>query len=178
MQKPVLIGIALVPAVLILGLFGFAATKPDTFKVERHTTIHATPDKVAAQLTDFHKWQAWSPWEGLDPNMKRTFEGPATGKGAVYAWDGNDKAGAGRMEIKDVRPDAVELDLGFIKPFESHANVVFGLKPAGDQTEVTWTMSGPSPFISKVMQCFCSMDALIGKDFEKGLAQLKAQSEK
>jgi uncharacterized protein YndB with AHSA1/START domain len=169
----------IVIVVAVVGILAFAATKPDTFVVQRATTIKAPPEKIFPLIDDYRNWAAWSPWEKLDPAMKRTFSGSASGKGAVYAWEGTGAVGAGRMEITDSAPPArVAIKLDFIKPFEAHNVVDFTLEPKGDATGVTWTMRGPSPFMSKVMQVFASMDSMVGKDFESGLANLKAAAEK
>lgn len=167
--------IAIVIGVLIAVILIFAATRPNEFAVERSTTIKAPAQKVFALLDDFHQWQAWSPWEKLDPDMKRTHSGAASGKGAAYAWEGNSDVGAGRMEIVDSAPPSrVAIDIEFLKPFEARNDIHFTLQPQGDSTHVTWSMHGPMPYISKVMCLFVSMDKMIGKDFEKGLANLKA----
>ena len=164
--------------VAIAAILGYATTKPDTFSVQRETTIKAPPQKIAALITDFHNWQAWSPWEKLDPAMQRTFTGPGSGQGAQYAWQGNDKVGAGRMEITEAAgPERTVIKLDFLKPFESHNTTIFTMSPDGENTKVNWTMTGPSPFVSKVMTVFVSMDSMIGKDFEKGLNKLKAAAE-
>jgi uncharacterized protein YndB with AHSA1/START domain len=169
----------IVIVVVVAGILAFAATKPDTFVVQRATTIKAPPEKIFPLIDDYHSWAAWSPWEKLDPAMKRTFSGPASGKGAAYAWEGTDAVGAGRMETTDSAPPSrISIKLDFIKPFEAHNVVDFALEPKGDATGVTWTMRGPSPFLSKVMQVFASMDSMVGKDFESGLANLKAAAEK
>ena len=171
--------ILIVIVVLIAGVLGFAATKPDTFSVQRSTSIKAPPEKIFAVINDFHRWPDWSPWERLDPAMKRTQSGAASGKGAIYEWDGNSKAGAGRMEIIESTPASkLGIQLDFIKPFEGHNIAEFSLTPEADATRVSWVMHGPTPFVSKVMQVFVSMDTLIGKDFEEGLANLKALTEK
>ena len=171
--------ILIVVAVFIVGVLAFAATKPDTFSVQRSASIKAPPEKIFAVINDFHRWPDWSPWEKLDPAMKRTQSGAASGKGAVYAWEGNSKAGAGRMEIIESTPASkVGIQLDFIKPFEGHNIADFTFAPENDATRVTWTMHGPTPFVSKVMQVFVSMDTMIGKDFEAGLANLKALTEK
>jgi uncharacterized protein YndB with AHSA1/START domain len=171
--------IALLIAVLIAGILIFAATKPDTFSVQRSTTIKAPPEKIFAVLNDFRRWTEWSPWEKLDPAMKRTLGGAQSGKGATYAWEGNGKAGAGRMEIIESTPSSkVGIQLDFIKPFEGHNVAEFTLAPQADATRVDWVMRGPTPYISKLMQVFVSLDTVIGKDFEEGLANLKTLSEK
>ena len=171
--------IGIVFVIVIAAVLIFAATKPDTFSVQRTTAIKAAPEKIFAMLDDFHNWGSWSPWEKMDPNMKRTFSGPANGKGSVYEWDGNSKVGQGRMEITDaLAPSQVTVKLDFIKPFEGHNIAEFVLEPRGDTTNVTWTMRGPSPYIAKLMSVFFSMDSMIGKDFEAGLANLKAAAEK
>ena len=165
--------------VLIAGVLVLASTKPDTFSVQRSTTIKAPPEKVFAVVDDFHRWTEWSPWEKLDPAMKRTLGGSPAGKGATYAWEGNGKAGQGRMEIIESVPSSkVGIQLDFIKPFEGHNIAEFTLTPQGDSTQVNWVMRGPTPFVSKLMQVFVSLDTMIGKDFEEGLANLKALAEK
>ncbi len=172
-------GIALAVVALIAGVLIFATTKPDTFAVQRSATIKAPPEKIFAVLNDFHRWTEWSPWEKLDPAMKRTLGGAPAGKGATYAWEGNGKAGAGRMEIlESTPPSKVGIQLDFIKPFEGHNLAVFTLTPQGDATQVNWAMTGPTPFVSKLMQVFVDMDKMIGKDFEEGLLNLKALTEK
>ena len=163
---------------LMLLLLGYASTRPDSFRVERSANIKAPPDKVFANLQDFKLWANWSPWEKLDPAMARTFSPATSGKGAHYTWAG-DKVGAGRMEFLEVTPSSqLKIKLDFTQPFEAHNVVDFTLKPQGDTTQVTWAMSGPSNLMVKVMHIFMSMDGIVGKDFEKGLADLKALSEK
>ncbi len=170
--------ISIAVVVLIAGVLIFAATRPDTFRVQRSASIKAPPEKIAAVLGDFHGWQAWSPWERMDPAMKRSFSGAEKGKGAVYAWEGNSKVGQGRMEITDASPSRVALDLDFLKPFEAHNKVVFTLAPKGDATEVNWAMQGAVPYMAKIVHVFMDMDSMVGKDFEAGLANLKAVTEK
>lgn len=169
----VVILIVAVAAVLI-----YAATRPGSFHVERSLAIKAPPEKIFPLIDDFHKWAAWSPYEKLDPNMARTIGGADSGKGATYAWSGNGKAGAGRMEITDATaPSAIVIKLDFTKPFETSNVLTFTLKPEGDGTNVTWAMDGPSPYVAKVMGIFVNMDTMIGKDFETGLGSLKAAAE-
>ena len=175
MLKTILIAVV----VVIAGILVFASTRPEAFSVQRTTTIHAPADKVFALINDFHRWGEWSPWEKLDPEMKRTFSGPAAGVGTTYEWTGNSKVGAGRMEILRAAPASkVDIKLDFIKPFEGHNITEFTLTPQGDSTQVTWAMSGPTPFVSKLMQVFVSLDTMIGKDFDEGLANLKRITEK
>jgi uncharacterized protein YndB with AHSA1/START domain len=170
--------IGLVIALLIAGVLIYAATKPDSFRLERSAAIKAPPEKISAYLIDFKQWAAWSPWEGKDPAMKRTFSGAASGKGAVYGWEGNKNVGTGRMEILDVQPQKVTIKLDFLAPFEAHNTTEYALEPQGDSTKVTWAMFGPSNYMSKVMSVFMSMDKMVGPDFEAGLAKLKAAAEK
>jgi hypothetical protein len=164
--------------VAVAGVLALAATKPDSFSVQRSTSIKAPPEKISAVLSDFRAWEAWSPWEKVDPQMKRIYSGEAKGKGAKYAWIGNSEVGEGSMTITEAQASRVALDLDFVKPFEGHNKVVFTLAPKGDATEVNWAMNGPSPYITKVIQVFCDMDGMIGKQFETGLANLKAATEK
>ena len=171
--------IAIAVVVVIAGILAFATTRPDSFSVQRTTTVRAPADKVFALITDFHRWSEWSPWEKLDPELKRTFSGPAAGPGAVYEWSGNSKVGAGRMEVlKAVPASRVDIKLDFIKPFEGHNMAEFTLTPKGENTQVDWVMHGPAPYISKLMGVFVSMDSMIGKDFEAGLANMKAVAER
>ncbi len=171
--------IALVIVVLLAGILLYATTRPDSFQVQRSAAIKAPPEKVFALINDFKRWDAWSPWEKKDPAMKRTFSATTSGKGAAYAWEGNREVGKGRMEITESTPSsAVALKLEFLEPFETQNAVRFTLEPKGELTQVSWTMNGPMPYISKVITIFCDMDAMIGKDFETGLGNLKAAAEK
>ncbi len=171
--------LAIVAAVVLAAILGFAATRPGTFRVERSKSIEAPPASIFELINDFHRWAAWSPWEKLDPAMKRTFAGAPSGKGAIYEWAGNSKAGEGRMEITGTSPSSkVTIQLDFLKPFEAHNTAEFVLVPAGTFTNVTWATFGPQKYIMKVMSLFVSMDKLVGKDFEAGLANIKAIAEK
>ncbi len=170
--------IGLVFVVLLAALLLFAATRPDSFSVERRIVVQAPPQKIQPLITDFHRWADWSPWEKLDPAMKRTFGGPPAGVGATYAWQGNADVGSGRMEVKAVTADKVSIQLDFIEPFEGHNTADFVLAAKDGGTELRWVMFGPSTFVTKLMGVFVSMDTMIGKDFEKGLSQLKAAAER
>lgn len=175
MFKTILIIIALLIAALLI----YAATQPDSFRMERSTSIKSSPEKVSAFLTDFKQWAAWSPWENKDPAMKRTFSGSASGKGAVYDWTGNNQVGTGRMEIMDVQPNKVTIKLDFLKPFEAHNTAEFTLQAQGvDSTQVVWAMFGPANYMNKVMNVVVGMDKMVGPDFEAGLAKLKSAAEK
>ena len=163
---------------LIAALLVYAATKPDTFRFERSTVIKAPPEKIFPLIDDLHAWSAWSPWEKKDPGMKRIFTGPQNGPGATYRWEGNKNIGVGSMAITEtVPPGKVVIRLDFVKPFEAHNIVEFNLLPQDGGTLVTWVMHGPMPYVSKLMTTFFSMDKMCGKDFESGLAQLKAVAE-
>jgi hypothetical protein len=173
-----LIAIAIGAGVLIAALLVFAATKPGTFRVQRTKSIQAPPDKIFAFINEFRKWGSWSPWEKLDPAMTKTYSGAPSGKGAVYQWSGNSKAGAGRMEITDTTPPCqVTIKLDFLKPFEGHNVAEFTLETKGNSTNVTWAMHGPQNYFLKIMSIFVNMDKMIGKDFEVGLANMKSIAE-
>ncbi len=166
-------------ALIILMVLVVAATKPDTFRVERSGSMQAPPQKVFALIENFHEWTSWSPWEHLDPNLKRTYGGAEKGKGATYAWQGNAQAGEGRMEILEATPvSRVLIKIDFFKPFEAHNQVEFAITGDGGLTRVVWSMTGPQAFMMKVMCLFMSMDKMVGKDFEKGLISLKAVAER
>jgi len=153
--------------------------QPDTFKITRSTSSKAPPAILFAQVNDFHRWTAWSPWEKLDPAMQRTYEGAPSGPGAIYRWNSvKNEVGQGAMTITDSRPgERVEIELEFLKPFAATNDVVFTFKPVGDETTITWTMSGKANFMGKAMGLFMNMDKLVGSDFEKGLVSLKAVAE-
>jgi uncharacterized protein YndB with AHSA1/START domain len=170
--------ILIVLAAILVAFLVVVALQPSEFRVARTATIAAPAAAVFAQVNDFHKWEAWSPWEKIDPALKETFEGPSAGQGAIYRWAGDDKVGEGNMTITESRPDElIQISLEFLKPFESLCSTEFTFKPQGDQTEVTWTMAGRNNFLAKAMCLFMSMDKMVGGDFEKGLAQLKAVAE-
>lgn len=162
----------------ILAILAIAAAKPATFSIRRTTEVDATPEAIFPLINDFHNWRDWSPWEALDPDLKRRMSGAELGRGAVYEWEGNKKVGTGRMEITDVSaPNKVVIKLDFLKPFEAHNVARFTMEPQGAKTRLDWEMTGPSPFMSKVMQVFMNFDKMVGTDFEKGLASLKAIAE-
>ena len=165
-------------AVLVAAVLIYAGTRPDVFRVQRAASIKAPPEKIAAALGDFKAWEAWSPWEKMDPAMKRRFSGAEKGKGAIYVWEGNGKVGQGRMEITDATASRVAMDLDFIKPFEAHNKVAFTLAPKGDATEVVWSMQGQVPYMAKIVHVFVDMDRMVGGQFEAGLANLKTLAEK
>ena len=170
--------IAAVIAVPIAGVLASTATMPDSLRVERTASIEAPPEKISALISDFRHWGSWSPYETKDPDMKRTLSGAASGKGAVYAWDGDGNVGAGRMEIADASPSKVTIKLDFEKPFKANNIAEFTMQPNGNATAVTWAMHGPFPYISKVICVFLDMADMVGRDFEAGLANLKAAAEK
>jgi hypothetical protein len=152
--------------------------QPNEYKVVRTTTIAAPPEKVFANVNDFHRWDAWSPWAKIDPAMKVTFAGPPAGNGAIYNWSGDEKAGEGSMLISDsMSNDHVTIQLSFIRPYVSNAVITLGFQPEGSGTKTTWTMTGKNNFALKAISLFYSMDRMVGPDFERGLSQLKAVAE-
>lgn len=166
-------------AVLVVLVLAYAATRPDSFRVARRVSISAAPEKVYPLLNDIRAQNTWSPWDKKDPAMKRSYSGAATGVGAVYEWDGNKEIGAGRLEIvESVAPRKVVMKLDFTRPMEGHNVAAFTLEPQGAATDVTWSIEGPMPYVSKLFSLFCDMDKMIGKEFEAGLADLKALAER
>ena len=154
------------------------AMADDTYTVERSTTIAAPPHRVYEQIADLRNWPNWSPWEDLDPDLRRTYSGPAAGTGAVYEWSGNRRAGEGRMEItRAENPSDVAIALDFVRPFKSHSETAFTIGPVEDGSRVTWRMTGRRTLGLRIFGIFRSMESLVGKDFEKGLARLKAHTE-
>ncbi|MBL1262539.1 SRPBCC family protein [Candidatus Methylomicrobium oryzae] len=170
--------IVIAAMIFLILLLIFAATRPNTFHVERSAIIHAPPEKIFPLINDFREWEPWSPWEKIDPEIKRTYSGALRGEGAIYEWSGNKNIGQGRMEIvESLPPFKIKLKIDFIKPFKAHNTIEFTLVPHGDSTTVTQAMYGPSPFVSRLMGIFCNMDKMIGRKYEEGLANLKTLSE-
>lgn len=171
--------VAIIIILAITMLLIVAATKPNTFRIQRSIHIKASPEKIFAFIINFHHMQTWSAWEKIDPAMKRSFSGAESGKGAMYAWDGNKDIGQGSMEILEAIPSSkVLIKIDFFKPFEAHNMLEFILEPNGETTIVNHAMYGPTPFISKLMCLFFSMDKMVGPKFEEGLVNLKAAAEK
>jgi len=171
--------IVIILVVVIAAVLIYAATRPNDFVVTRSAGIKAPAEAIFPLINDFRRWPEWSPYEKLDPQMKRTLSGAESGKGAAYAWEGNSKAGKGRMEITNSAPSSlVSLKLDFEKPFKANNTVDFSLAPSGNGTTVTWAMRGARPFIAKLMGLFMNFDTLLGKDFEAGLDNLKRVTER
>ena len=166
------------PALLLAVLAIAVARQPKEFRVARSITVAAPPAEVFARFNDFHAWEAWSPWAKMDPNARNTYEGPASGPGAVYSWTGNRKVGAGRMTILESRPDEfIKIKLEFQRPMKCVNTAEFTFRPEGRQTHVNWTMYGTNLLMGKIMGLFLNMDKMVGSDFEKGLAGMKALAE-
>ncbi len=171
MLKIILIALALIVVVFVV----IVAMQPSEFRVVRSATISAPPPAVFAQVNDFHKWEAWSPWAKLDPTMKQTYEGAPAGTGAISRWAGNNQVGEGSMTITESRPsDLIKIKLEFMKPFRAINTAEFTFKPEGNQTAVTWSMVGKNNFMAKAVHLFMNMDKMVGGQFEKGLAQMKS----
>jgi len=163
-----------VAAILIL-----AATKPDSFRIERSVTIQASAERIFPLINDFHNWSEWAPQDREDPSIKRTYSGPASGVGAASEWTSSGKAGSGKMSITEsVPPSRAVIDVHFVKPFAAHNVNVFTLEPEGTATKVTWTMEGTNLYFMKLMSVFSSIDRMMGGHFESGLRNLKAAAEK
>jgi hypothetical protein len=174
MIKKILIGLVLIIVVLVVIIL----LQPTHYRVERSTTISAAPATVFAQVNDFHKWDAWSPWAKTDPTMKTNFDGAPAGTGAGYSWVGNSQVGEGHMTITDSHPsDMIKIKLEFIKPFTATDVTQFNFQPNGSQTKVTWSLEGDNNFIGKAFGLVMNMDKMVGGDFEKGLAQMKSVAE-
>lgn len=178
MLLKILIGVASVLVLAVAVLAVVVALQPSEFRIQRTATMAAPPSAAFAQVNDFHKWEAWSPWAKLDPSAKNTFEGPSSGKGAAFAWAGNNKVGEGRMTIVESRPDElIRIKLEFQKPFAATNTAEFSFKPEGDRTAVTWSMYGHNNFVARAVCLFVDMDKALGAEFEKGLAGIKSAAE-
>lgn len=171
----ILLGLLAVIAALAL----FIAMRPNDFRVARSATMSAPPAAVFAQVNDFHKWEAWSPWAKMDPNAKSTFEGPTSGEGAKFGWSGNSDVGEGSMTIVESRPnDLIRIKLDFVRPFAGTNDVAFTFKPEGERTAVTWSMAGTNNFITKAVGLVMDCEKMVGDQYDKGLASMKAIVEK
>lgn len=169
MLKKILIGLA--AAVVVLAVI--IQTRPSEFKVARTATIAAPAPVVFGLVNDFRKWPQWSPYEKLDPAMKKTYEGQPAGNGASYTWAGNSQAGEGRATIVDSKPnELIRIRLDFEKPFPGTAYATFTFKPEGDKTEVTWALNGESNFVTKAVHMVLDMDKMVGGQFEEGFVDL------
>ena len=172
-----LMTVAIVIVVLVVALLAFAASKPDTFQVQRSTTIKASPETIYPLIGDWHNFLTWSPFE-KDPGMKRTFKGPASARGAIYEWDGNNKVGSGRIEIIEaVSPSRLVMQLDMVRPMKAQNMVEFTLAAKGGTTDVTWAMKGRVPFMGKLMSLVMNCEKMVGSQFEEGLAKLKNLAE-
>jgi hypothetical protein len=173
--------LAIIGVLILLGavlLVIYALNQPDDFRVARSQTITAPPEKIFPLLNDLHRFNEWNPFAKGDPNLEIAYSGPDSGRGATHSWDSTGRSGKGRLEITEVSaPSRIAMQLDILKPVEGHNNVVFTLQPNGNATEVTWAMTGKTPFIGKMMCLFFSMDRMVGGEFEKGLADLKAIAE-
>jgi polyketide cyclase/dehydrase/lipid transport protein len=173
-----LIKILILAAVIVAAFVIIVATRPAGFRIVRSMTMAAPASTAFAQVNDFHNWQAWSPWAKLDPSMQQSYDGAPAGNGATYSWIGNKKVGEGRMTLTESRPNEfVRITLQFIRPFAATNITEFTFRPEGGSTHVTWSMSGNSNFVHKAFGLFVNMDQLVGRDFEKGLAQMKIITE-
>jgi hypothetical protein len=172
---PILLALALIVFLFIIVIAG----RPDEFVVSRSAAISAPPDKVFPCVNELKKWEDWSPWAKRDPNAKSTFEGPAAGVGSAMSWDGNKDVGAGKMTIVESKPnDRIRIRLEFLRPFQATNMAEFNFRSESPQTVVTWSMTGKNNFFFKAFSLFMNCDDMVGKDFEKGLASLKAVVEK
>lgn len=171
--------IAAVMAFAVIALLGYAATRPDIFRVQRSASIKATPDKLYPLINDIRQFNTWNPFNRKDPSMKGSYRGPAAGPGAAFDFEGNSEVGKGTVSITGGTPArAVNMKLDMTEPMQAHNDIEFLLVPRGDMTDVTWTMQGPCPYLGKLMGVIFDMDKMVGGEFDKGLALLKAQAEK
>ena len=179
MAKKIIFAAAVILVGLVVGFCVVVSLQPSTFSVERGTIMAAPPERVFAQVNDLKAWDGWSPWSKLDPHAKTTISTPSAGKGATFAWVGNQEIGEGALTIIESKPDElVDVEQEFVKPFAGKARMAFTLVPQEGQTKVNLKMSGEHDFLGKAMCLFMDMDAMLGKDFEQGLANMKQVAEK
>jgi hypothetical protein len=169
--------VTLILAALVVALVAFVLTRSNTFRVTRRTKVKASCETVRALVDDFRSWAQWSPWEKLDPDMEKTFEGPHEGVGAIYRWSGKGKVGKGCMRIVEATPTVTIIRVEFLKPFPVEYMSEFLFEPDDGGCEVTWVVYGENTVVSKLTSLFTSMDKMVGPDFETGLANLKRLAE-
>ena len=162
---------------VVVALLVFIQMRPDRFHIERSAVVNAPGSAILPHINDFHAWPAWSPFEKIDPQLRRSYDGPASGVGAGYHWAGNSQIGEGSMKILESTPSKVGIALEFEKPFKASNVATFTLVPAGTSTRVTWAMDGQNNFMAKAMGLFMNFDTTVGGEFEKGLASLKGIAE-
>ncbi len=171
--------IIIIIVLAIVVLLGYAATKPDTFNIQRTSRIKATPEKIFPHINDLKAWRAWSPYEKLDTEMRKTLKGADSGVGSVYEWEGNSKAGVGRVEIiESIAPSKIVMKLDMLKPFQAHNIIEFSFKEKDSYTDVTWSMHGSQPYLAKVMGVIFNCDKIVGSQFEEGFTKLRSIVEK
>lgn len=170
MLRKILLGLATLMVVLV----SIIIIQPSEYRVSRTLSMAASAPDIFAQVNDFHRWEMWSPWAKLDPAAKVSFEGPAAGKGAIFAWSGNSKVGEGKMTlVESVSDNLVRARTDFVKPFVGSSYSEFVLRPQDNGTAVSWTIIGENDFIGKAMCLVISMDKILGGEMEKGLASIK-----
>ncbi len=175
-----MLAVLMIVVLVVAAFLVLLAFRPGTFRVQRSVVIAAPAEKIYPFIADFHAdgWGRWSPWEGIDPALKRSFSGAERGQGAIYNWEGNNNVGSGRMEVTQAaEPRRVDIQLDFYKPMKNSTRAEFSIDPAGSDQRVTWTMSGPVPYFARALHLVFSMDKMIGGQFDKGLSTLKAQVE-
>jgi ribosome-associated toxin RatA of RatAB toxin-antitoxin module len=161
-------------AVTVVGFVLVVAMQPSKFCITRSALIPAPASALFEQVNDFHHWEAWSPWAKMDPHVVNTYTGTRSGVGAIFEWEGNNQVGQGRMTILESRPDKlIRIKLEFLKPFKATNTSEFTFKPQGDQTAMTWSMTGINNFINKAFVLLMNCGEMIGGQFEKGLENLK-----
>src|SRR5262245_37899 len=171
MLKKILIALLAIIAVFLI----VVALQPSEFHVERTATMAAPPATVFDQVNDFHKWDAWSPWAKLDPNAKITFEGPPSGTGTIMNWAGNNEVGEGKMTLTESKPnELVKINVDIVKPMEGSSSTEFTLKPDGDKTAVTWSMTGHHNYLAKAVCLVMNGKKMMSDIMDKGLANIKS----
>lgn len=173
----IVVGVMLAVVIAIAILFLVTKNRPDSYSLERKIDIPTTTETIYPLMVNLKAWEKWSPWEDVDPNLSRTYEAPDSGVGAVYMWQGNQKAGAGRMEITEaIENESVAIRIDFLKPMKATNHTELKMVPLGSQTQVVWTMTGETNTVSKMMSVFMDMEKMIGPDLERGLENLKTES--
>lgn len=165
-------------AVLLTAFLAYVATRPADFRITRSATLTAPPEVIFAEVNDFRRWEAWSPWSQMEPEASYRYSGPESGTGASVHWIGR-KTGEGINTILESTPaERIRFRLQFLKPFEATNAADFAFRPVGDGTVVTWTMTGRNGFLGKLFGLLLNCEKMVGGQFEQGLENLRRLTER
>jgi hypothetical protein len=175
----ILKGIAIVLASILIFWLVLAAFISGDCNYEKSISINAPVEKVWQNTNTLKAMDQWSPWNDLDPKMKKDWTGTTGQPGEKVCWESKE-AGNGCQEVKkaDASKKRIDTEIKFLTPYESEANAYVTVVPEGNGSKATWGFTSKIPYPFTVMKMFMNMEDAIGKDYQKGLSRLKEMSEK